>query len=46
VEQEVTKKIEQYLFSFEEVKKRKNKIWNKRGTNFYYRRNEYGGKGP
>jgi multidrug efflux pump subunit AcrB len=26
VEQEVTKKIEQYLFSFEEVKKRKNKI--------------------
>ncbi|HKB43091.1 MAG TPA: efflux RND transporter permease subunit [Chitinophagaceae bacterium] len=34
VEQEVTKKIEQYLFSFEEVKKRKTKSETKEGQTF------------
>jgi len=34
VEQEVTKKIEQYLFSFEEVKKRKTKSETREGQTF------------
>lgn len=34
VEQEVTKKIEQYLFSFEEVKKKKTKSETKEGQTF------------
>lgn len=34
VEQEVTKKIEQYLFSFEEIKKRKTKSETKEGQTF------------
>jgi multidrug efflux pump subunit AcrB len=34
VDQEVTKKIEQYLFSFEEVKKRKTKSETKEGQTF------------